>query len=96
MLSVTTAGADPDQNGHHYRRDHDRARAALERREVLPLAQILDVVAKRVPGDIVELELEQEEGVWVYEIKVIAPDGRLLEVLVDAAEGTLLEHQEDH
>jgi uncharacterized membrane protein YkoI len=89
LLAAAGAAADPD------RRDHDRARAALERGEVLPLAQILGAVAAAVPGDVVELELEREDGAWVYEIKVIAPDGRLLEVLVDGASGRLLEQEED-
>lgn len=75
--------------------DHDRARAALEAGEVLPLAQILKTVAAQVPGEVVEVELEREHGTWVYELKVIAPDGRVLEVLMDAAAGRLLEQEED-
>ncbi|MGD9298113.1 MAG: PepSY domain-containing protein [Thiohalocapsa sp.] len=75
--------------------DHDRARAALERGEVLPLAEILASVTAQVPGDVVEVELEREHGTWVYELKVIAPNGRVLEVLVDAAAGRLLAHEED-
>ncbi|MGD2021176.1 MAG: PepSY domain-containing protein, partial [Thiohalocapsa sp.] len=75
--------------------DHDRARAALERGEVLPLAEILASVTAQVPGDVVEVELEREHGAWVYELKVIAPNGRVLEVLVDAAAGRLLAHEED-
>ncbi|MGD2020700.1 MAG: peptidase M4, partial [Thiohalocapsa sp.] len=42
--------------------DHDRARAALERGEVLPLAEILASVTAQVPGDVVEVELEREHG----------------------------------
>jgi uncharacterized membrane protein YkoI len=75
--------------------DHDRARAALGRGEVRPLAQILETVTAEIPGEVVEVELEREHGVWVYEFKVIAPDGHVLEVLVDAASGALLEHEED-
>lgn len=88
LLAVAAAAAaDPH--------DHDRARAALERGEVLPLAEILATVAAQVPGEVVEVELEREHGDWVYELKVIAPDGRVLEVLVDAAAGRLLEQEED-
>jgi hypothetical protein len=87
LLACAGAWADPH--------DHDRARAARERQEVRPLAEILDLLAKQVPGDVVEVELEREHGAWVYEIKVIAPDGRVLEVLVDAADGRLLEQEAD-
>ena len=74
--------------------DHDRARAALGRGEVRPLALILETVTAEIPGEVVEVELEREHGAWVYEFKVIAPDGHVLEVLVDAASGALLEHEE--
>jgi uncharacterized membrane protein YkoI len=94
VLSATVAAA--SESGQRGRYDHDRARAALQRSEVLPLAKILELVADQVPGDIVELELEQEHGVWIYEVKLIAPDGRVLEVLVDAATGDLLETERDH
>ena len=89
LVLAPAASASPHEH------DHDRARAALARGEVRPLAEILAVVHDAVPGDIVEVELEREGGVWVYELKVISPDGRRLEVLIDAATGTLLEHEED-
>lgn len=97
LCGVTIALADPDRpsDAHRHGHDHDLARAALERGEILPLAKILERVGGQVPGEILELELEREDGVWVYELKVIAPDGRLLEVLVDAAQGQLLDEQED-
>lgn len=75
--------------------DHDRARAALERGEVRPLDEILAAAAAEVPGEVVELELEREHGRWVYELKVIAPDGRVLEVMVDAASARVLGWERD-
>jgi len=75
--------------------DHDRARAALERGEVRPLAEVLAAVATQVPGEVIEVELEREHGHWVYELKVIARDGRVLEVLVDAATATIREWRHD-
>jgi uncharacterized membrane protein YkoI len=75
--------------------DHDRARAALERGEVRPIAEVLAAVADQVPGDVVEVELEREHGRWAYELKLIAPDGRILEVLVDAASATIIKTEQD-
>jgi uncharacterized membrane protein YkoI len=48
-----------------------------------------------VPGEVVEVELEREHGQWVYELKIIAPDGRMLEVLMDAATAIVIQI-EDH
>jgi len=75
--------------------DHDRARAALERGEVRPIGEILASAGARVPGEVVEVELEREHGQWVYELKIIAPDGRMLEVLMDAATAIVIQI-EDH
>lgn len=85
--------------GVHPRHDHDRARDALQQGEVRPMAEILQAVSAQVAGELIEVELEREghrDGSrWVYELKLIAPDGRLLEVLVDASTGRLLRVEED-
>ncbi|WP_373510155.1 PepSY domain-containing protein [Thiocapsa sp.] len=81
------------------RHDHDRARHALQQGEVRPIAEILQRVADEVPGEVIEVELERKKwlgtGRWVYEIKLIAPDGRLVEVLVDASTAEMLAVEED-
>ncbi|NEX20170.1 peptidase M4 [Thiorhodococcus mannitoliphagus] len=74
--------------GHDH--DHDRARHARERGEVRPIEEILAATRAAVPGEIIGLELEREHGHWVYEIKVITQDGRLLEVMVDGADARVL------
>lgn len=70
--------------------DYDRARRALSRGEILPMAQLLERLHARIPGEVVEVELEREDGVWVYEFKVIDRQGRLLEVYVAAESGEIL------
>lgn len=70
---------------------HDRAHRARARGEIRPLEDILPAVRARYPGELAEIELEREHGVWVYEIKVIDPAGRLLEIEVDARTGGIIE-----
>lgn len=72
------------------RHDHDRARAALKAGEVLPLQAVLDKVREVHPGDVLAVELEREDGRWVYELKLLQRDGRLLRLDVDARTGTIL------
>ncbi|WP_343713190.1 PepSY domain-containing protein [Inquilinus sp.] len=71
--------------------DHDRARAARERGEIRPLEEIMPAVRQQFPGDVVRIELEREDDRWIYEIKLISPDGRLTELHVDARSGDVLE-----
>jgi uncharacterized membrane protein YkoI len=72
------------------RHDHDAARHALERGEVKPLAEILPRVAPSLGGDVVGVEFERDDGRWVYELRVLTPNGRRREVYVDARDGRIL------
>src|SRR3546814_2878997 len=56
--------------------DHIEARELQQRGEIVPLAQILEVVAQRVPGDVIEVELERDDGVWEYKVTVLTATGR--------------------
>ena len=67
--------------------DHERARGALERGEVLPLRVILERVALDHPGSVVEVELEREAGRWIYEIKLLRDGGSLVKLEVEADSG---------
>ena len=75
--------------------DHDLARRALEQGRALPLADILAKVTPRVPGKVIEVELEVDDGTLVYDLKVLTPQGRLQEIEVDAATGKILEIEDD-
>ncbi|MES2632058.1 MAG: PepSY domain-containing protein [Pseudomonadota bacterium] len=75
-------------------KDHDRARAALKAGEVLPLATVLQRVALTHPGEILEVELEREDGRWIYELKLLQRGGALVKLHVDAASGEVLKRKE--
>jgi hypothetical protein len=68
----------------HEEHDEDRARHALEAGEVIPLDRILAALGNTAPGEISAVELERENGIWIYEFKVISPEGRMVTVRVDA------------
>ncbi|MCW8828921.1 MAG: PepSY domain-containing protein [Gammaproteobacteria bacterium] len=70
--------------------DHERARQALEAGEILPLGTIINKIERDYPGQILEVELEREDGRWIYEIKQLREGGSLVKMELDAADGTLL------
>jgi uncharacterized membrane protein YkoI len=72
------------------RQDHDRARQALEAKEILPLQTLLARIERQHPGQIMEVELEREHGRWRYEIKLLRSDGRLMKLDIDARDGSIL------
>lgn len=72
-------------------RDHERARTAVQAGEVLPLPTLLDKLGRTHPGQVLELELERDDGRWVYEVKLLQADGRLRKLALDARTGHVLE-----
>jgi hypothetical protein len=57
--------------------DQDGARQAVRRGDAAPFADILRKVRPQIRGEIVGQKLEQHQGVWVYEFRVVAPDGHM-------------------
>ncbi|MBZ0141319.1 MAG: PepSY domain-containing protein [Pseudorhodoplanes sp.] len=83
---VLLAGAALAQAGP---RDHEDARLAVTRGEIRALADILDLVRGRLPGEVTGVEIERKDGRWFYEFRVVDGRGRLFEVYVDGTSGEI-------
>ena len=70
--------------------DHERARAAVQAGEVMPLPALLERVQRAHPGQVLELELEREGGRWIYEVKLLQAGGQLIKLELDAKTGQVL------
>jgi uncharacterized membrane protein YkoI len=79
----------------HSEEDHDIARQAVERGELLPLTKILAAAEREYPGRVLEVELEREDGRYLYEIEVLTKNGRVVELTYDGRTGELLEVDDD-
>ena len=55
----------------------------------MTLEEILKRNEANVGGRIIEIEIEQKRGAYVYEIKVLRPDGHYRELKIDAQTGEL-------
>lgn len=89
--------------------DHERARAAVESGDIVPLVNILEKVESIYEGSIIEVQLEDEgdEGFeienirelgsthymrgFIYEIKLLTPQGNLLKLKMDARTAELIQ-----
>ena len=76
VVAQSTYGDDADQ---------DKARAALESGQIRSLDQVLGVARQKWPGEIVKVELEHDDGDWIYQIKILSDQGERHEVEIDAA-----------
>ncbi len=75
--------------------DHDRARALQETGDILSLEQILERVRGEYPGRLLEIELEREDQVWVYEVELLDADGKVWELELDAVSGEILKREQE-
>lgn len=66
--------------------------------EVVPVQQLFQKVQKEFEGIILELELEEEDLRWIYEVKVLTPQGNVLKIDYDAKTMAVLtvKGQRDH
>lgn len=70
--------------------DHEQARQALQAGKVLPLRSVLDIVERDYPGQVVKVEFEEDDGLFLYEIRLLQPGGNLVKLKIDARDGAVL------
>jgi len=70
--------------------DQDEARDAVRKGKIMPLTAILEIVTKREPGTVMEVELETKDGKVTYRIEVLNDKGRRREIRLDARNGEVL------
>ena len=70
--------------------DHARAKAAREAGQIVSLQAILDRVQAEFTGSPVEIELEDDDGPWVYKVKLLTQAGAIVKLDYDARDGRLL------
>lgn len=75
--------------------EHEQARLALEQGLVRPLEEIIAEARKHVQGDLIEVELEREDGRYIYELEFIQPSGQIIELQLDAKSMAIIEDDAD-
>jgi uncharacterized membrane protein YkoI len=81
------------------------AEAALARGDARPVHELLEQIRSKFAGSVLKVELEHEgegDAPWIYEVKLLTPEGDVLELAYDAAtleliglEGRYREHEDD-
>lgn len=70
--------------------DHKRAREALLAGDILPLRTVLDRVEQAYPGQAVKIEFEEDDGIYLYKIKLLQNTGDMIKLKVDATHGRII------
>ena len=71
--------------------DHNRARDAVRQKQIRPLGEVLAAGQGRYPWRVMDVQLES--GRWVDLVTLLAPDGRVQVIAVDARTARILSVQ---
>lgn len=65
--------------------DHDQARDLYSRGDIQGLGAVLRRAGANTPGDVVGIDLVQQDGAWVYRLDILGSDGHRRTVEVNAS-----------
>ena len=80
LVAVTSASADV----------FDDIFGITDANGLVPINTVIDAAQDAVPGTVVEAELEKEHGRWVYEVEIITPERKKVEMIFDAHTGAII------
>ncbi|HLR79228.1 MAG TPA: PepSY domain-containing protein [Bacillota bacterium] len=61
----------------------------------ISIEEAMRIALERVPGEVVKIELDTEQGVIVYEVDIVTNQGIEYEVVVDRNTGRIIEIKPD-
>lgn len=65
--------------------------AAMAKDAQVTISQAIQTASQKIPGTVVEAELEKKQAKTTWKVKVLGADGKLTKVYVDAATGTVID-----
>lgn len=95
LLWTGFTAADNEHGAHleQHESEHEAVRELMQQGDILPLEQILEQARQHRTGRVLETELEQQRGGYIYEVEILDDNGEVWEMKFDAASGELLEQE---
>lgn len=93
LLTLVAVGALPfaqvacADDDDEWRRLHHEVKAG----RIKPLSEILDSLARDWRGDVIDVDIEKDDGEILYEIELLGPEGQVVEFEINARTGEVLE-----
>ena len=73
------------------KKDEEGDVSALAKDAKVTIDQAVKAATEKVPGTVVEAELEKKHDKTVWEVEVLGADGKVTEVHIDAATGSVID-----
>jgi len=83
-----------DQKGKG-KKDESKETVEMASRAKVTIDQAIKTASEKVPGKLVEAELEKKHGTLVWEVEVVTAENKVMEVHIDAESGAVIEVEEE-
>lgn len=78
------------QNGHWQNQSHPYTRYSR-----ISIDDAMSIALEQIPGEVVKVELDTENGILVYEVDIITMDSLKYEIEIDAQTGVIVKIKRD-
>lgn len=85
---IATGPAWSDKKGKH---EEEANIADLAKEAKVTVDQAIKTATEKVQGTVVEVELEKKHDKTIWEVEIVGTDGKVSEVHIDAATGTVID-----
>jgi hypothetical protein len=83
-----------DQKGKG-KKDESKETVEMASRAKVTIDQAIKTASEKVPGKLVEAELEKKHGTLVWEVEVVTAENKVVEVHIDAESGAVIDVEEE-
>ena len=83
-----------DQKGKG-KKDESKETVEMAAKAKVTIDQAIKTASEKVPGKVVEAELEKKHGTLVWEVEVVTAENKVMEVHIDAESGAVIDVEEE-
>jgi uncharacterized membrane protein YkoI len=94
VMLVLNGPAWSDQKGKG-KKDEVKETVEMAATAKVTINEAIKTASEKVPGKVVEAELEKKHGTLVWEVEVVTAENKVMEVHIDAESGAVIEVEEE-
>ena len=89
VLALSAPAWSDDKDKHEM--DETKEAVEMSKTAKVTVEQAIKTASEKMPGKVIEAELEKKHGKAVWEVEVVGEDGKVTEVHVDADSGAVID-----
>ena len=94
MVLALNGPAWSDQKGKG-KKDESKETVEMAAMAKVTIDQAIKTTTEKIPGKVVEAELEKKHGMLVWEVEVVTAENKVMEVHIDAESGAVIDVEEE-